>query len=140
MSELVRARALTDMCTYAQVGNQVPEGHASVCIWAVPDKQVVAGPSVACSMHAAPGLPLAPHLPCLLHDDVVILEAQVEELPALQCCVSAGHGHNLGLLVAQVRHTVSLQPATAVTAATCDQSCMYCPAHIHNTASICTEH
>lgn len=50
-----------------------------------------------------------PHLPRLLHHNVVILEPQVEELPPLEGRVGAGHCHDLGLLVAQVRDTVGLQ-------------------------------
>ena len=47
-------------------------------------------------------------LGALLHEQVVKLEAQLQEFATLQGCVCARHGHNLGLLSHQVVHPVCL--------------------------------
>ncbi len=47
-------------------------------------------------------------LSALLHEQVVILEAQLQELAPLQGGVGTGHGHYLGLLGHQVVHPVCL--------------------------------
>ena len=57
--------------------------------------------------HGYEGLNLQ-NLGALLHEQVVILEAQLQELAPLQGGMGAGHGHNLGLLSHQVVHPVCL--------------------------------